>query len=479
MTTTTDGPALPEGYRDIPEEDRKKAHKFFEHGRTVAASGQYEYAVSMYIQGLKLDPEDLEAHKALRDIALKRKVSGGKAMGMFERNKYPTSTKDDKQNMLNAEMKLAYEPGNIDHMITMVQSAHRAGFYDTALWIADIALKANIDTAKPDYNKFIVLRDVYKALNEYKSASDACTEALRLHPNDMDLQGEMKNLAALYTMTRGKYNRAKSFRESMRDREGQQKLLEEERDVRSEDFLLRRIQDTETDWRATPDDMAKFSKFIDALRSTEQLDHENRAIELLEQMYQKTQNFRWRQRAGEIKLAQLSRMERTLRSQLQSRPDDAELRKEYNAFLLDKTRGELEEYRLRVENYPTDTEARFEMGRRMFMLRQFQDVIPVFQQVRSDPKFRALAGTLLGQSFYEASFFDEAADTLKSVIDEYPAKGDEKSKNMTYWYGRALEAKGEGQTALKQYSLVAQWDFKYKDVQERVKSLRAAAVKSG
>ena len=111
------------------------------------------------------------------------------------------------------------------------------------------------------------------------------------------------------------------------------------------------------------------------------------------------------------------------------------------------------------------------------MLRQFQDVIPVFQQVRSDPKYRAKAGTLLGRAFYEAGFHDEAVDTLKTVIDEYPAKGDDRSMNMTYWYGRALEAKDEKQAALKQYSLVAQMNFNYLDVQERVKTLRAAAAK--
>jgi len=475
VSTNTDVPALPEGYRDIPEEDRRKAKKFFEHGRTVAASGQYEYAISMYIDGLALDPEDLEAHKAVREISLKRKVSGGKAMGMFEARKYSTSTRDDKQNMLNSEKKLAFEPGNIDHMIVMVQSAHRAGFYDTALWMADLAFRANLDSAKPEYNKFIVLRDVYKGLNEFKSASDACSEALRLRPNDMDLQGEMKNLAAQYTMSAGKYNRAKSFRESMRDQEGQQKLLDEERDVRSDDFLTTKIRTTETEWRAAPDDMAKFGKFIDALRTTEQLDHENRAIELLDQVYQKTKNFRWRQRAGEIKLSQLSRMERTLRGQLQLKPDDVELKKEYDGFVMDKIQSELDEYKLRTDNYPTDSEARFEMARRMFALRQFQDVIPVFQQVRNDPKYRASAGTLLGRAFYEASFFEEASETLKSVIDEYAARGDEKSKDMTYWYGRALEAKGDEQTAIKQYSLVAQWDFKYKDVQERIKTLRAKA----
>ena len=65
----------------------------------------------------------------------------------------------------------------------------------------------------------------------------------------------------------------------------------------------------------------------------------------------------------------------------------------------------------------------------------------------------------------------------RPVIDEYPGRGDEKSKEMTYFYGRAVKAEGEIPTALKQYSLVAQMEFKYKDVQERIKRLRSAVPK--
>ena len=124
MATTvsnTSGPAIPEGYRDIPEEDRKKAQRFFDHAKSVSATGQYDYAIEMFIQGLTLDPEDIEQHKALRELSLKRKVSGGKDLGMFEKRKYPTSTKDDKQNMLNAERLLAFEPGDRGHMVLFAQ----------------------------------------------------------------------------------------------------------------------------------------------------------------------------------------------------------------------------------------------------------------------------------------------------------------------------------------------------------------------
>ena len=109
----------------------------------------------------------------------------------------------------------------------------------------------------------------------------------------------------------------------------------------------------------------------------------------------------------------------------------------------------------------------------MFVLGQHGDAIPVFQQVRSDPKYRNDAAILLGRSFLETGFVDEAVETLRAVIDEYPTKGDAKSKEMYYWWGRSLEQQGERPQALKAYSQVAQWDFNYRDVQARVKNLRS------
>ena len=94
---------LPQGYRDIPEEDRKKAQKFFDYGKGAADTGNFEYAIQMYLEGLAIDPENTEAHQFLRDISLKRKASGGKDLGMFEKMKLKKGGKDDQETMTAAE----------------------------------------------------------------------------------------------------------------------------------------------------------------------------------------------------------------------------------------------------------------------------------------------------------------------------------------------------------------------------------------
>ncbi len=469
-------PQLPEGYANIPEEDRRKAKAFFDRGKTVADTGNYEYAIEMYISGLKLDPEEIEAHRALREIAMRRKASGGKSLGMLDRMKLQKVSKDDKQNMLNFEMLVSYDPGNTDYLLQILQNAHRAGYFDTVMWVGPILQKSNADSKSPDVAKFITLKDIYKQLGEWKLATDACQYAMKMRPNDMALQTEMKNLGAQHTMSKGGYGEAKSFRESMKDASLQNKLLENDRDVQSVDHLVRAVNDAELEWRGDPQDAGKLTKYIDALRRTEKAEYEERAVEILEGFFEETKQYRYRQKVGEIRMAQMARMERSLREQLAADPTDVEVQQTLREFVLEKTRMELEEYRLLAEAYPTDASARYQVGRRLFALKQFQEAIPVFQGVRSDPKFKINASMMLGEAFLEAGFVDEASETLKAIIDEYPTKGDERSREMYYWYARALEQQKEIPTAIKAYSQIAQWDFNYRDVQTRIKRLRAAAA---
>ena len=464
---------LPKGYRDIPVEDQKKATQFFDRGDSVAATGNFEYAIEMYLQGLNMDPENVEAHQILREFSLKRKASGGKDLGMFEKMKVKTNGPDEKANMLAAEKLLAYDPGNTSRMLQLTQSAHKAGFFDTAMWAGAITMRGNAESKKPDFATYIALKNIYKDLERWKEAADAAKHAMELRPDDMDLGNEYKNLATLDTMDQGKYGKAKSFRESIRDMDTQRKLLDADKDVRSEDLLGRAIKEAEAEWQAEPNEPGKLSKYVDALLKTERPEEENLAIELLEAHFEKTKQFRWRQRVGQIKIAQLNRMDRSMRDEIARNPGNAELKQRYVEFTREKAETELGELTQWVEAYPTDTRFRYEMAKRLFMLGRHDEAIPVFQHVRNDPKYRTEATSYLGRSFLENKFVEEAVETLKASIDDYQLKGDEKSKDMYYWYGRALEEKGDTPSALKAFSQVAQWDFNFRDVQTRIRALRA------
>jgi hypothetical protein len=429
----------------------------------------------MYLNGLSLDPDARDAHQSLRDISLKRKASGGKDLGMFKKLEFKKPSRDDKTNMLNAERLLAYDPGNLDLMLSIVQSAYRGGYWDTVMWMAAILLKANAETIKPapDVNKFLALKDVYKALGQWKLAADACAYAVQLKPNDMDLSRELKDIGANQTIKQGNYQAGGSFRDSIRDREKQEKLLKGDMDFQSVDVMQQMITDAERELSENPNEPGKIMKLVEALVKTEIAENENRAIEILQHTYDRTQQYRFRMHIGDIKMKQMSRMERSLRRQYRADPKDEALKKDYIDFRREQVTFELSEFKDRVENYPTETKYKYDVGRRQFELGQFSEAIPTLQNARQDPKYRYLAGIFLGRAFFEAGYLDEADDTFATLINEYQLKGDDNSKLMYYWRGRVLELKGNAADAIKHYSQVAQWDFNYLDVQARIKNLRA------
>lgn len=127
---------------DDDDRDRNRAKVFFARARSVADAGNFEYAIEMFIQGLKIDPENIPAHQELREISLKRKASGGRDMGMMDRMKLP-KVGGDIQTMLNAEKLLAYDPADNLRLLALLTTAKAAGMTRTAAWIWTILNRAS------------------------------------------------------------------------------------------------------------------------------------------------------------------------------------------------------------------------------------------------------------------------------------------------------------------------------------------------
>lgn len=461
------------GYQDASPEEKRKAEVFFVNARSKAGAAQYDYAIEMFCSGLVLDPDNVKAHQELRDTALRRKASGGKSLGMFAARGLRAPTKDDKTNMVNAEKVLAFDPGNVDAMISLAQSAVKGGFYQTVLWIGPIVLRANADSSKPEIGKFLQLKDVYKSVQQWKLAADAVAAALQLKPGDMDLSTELKHLAAQQTMAEANYSGGGSFRDNVKDADTQQRLMDQDRDIRNVDAMSRILDAARKELAATPEEPGKIRKLAELLVKSGDADLENEAVELLDKAYKRTQQFSFRLSVGKIKMDQLKRIERTLRAEVAAAPNDQKVRKDYDDFRRDQLTEELTEYRLASDNYPSDVGLRYEMAKRLFELKQYDESIPLFQQSVQDPKLRVDASISLGRAFLEAEFPDEAVDTFKALAESYPMQGDLKAKEIFYWFGRSLEQKGDVPDAIKCFSKVAQWDFNYRDVQARIKKLRA------
>jgi tetratricopeptide (TPR) repeat protein len=464
--------AIPTG---SPEEAPGKGKAFFDRAKTVAETGNFDYAIDMILEGLNREPENVGELERLYNVSLTRKVKGGKAAGGLLGAKGPYKGKTPKEQMLNAIFLVAKDPGNIPSMMTILKTAQAAKYFEVIKFFGPIALHANKTSKTPKKDTYIELAKVYEETGDYVRAQEAVHHAMRMDKNDMTLESWLKNLAANQTIKKGKYGEEdKGFKESLKDTEETKKLLQEENLVKSEDYKATLIETTRADYEKNPTEMQVISKYVKALVNSEQEANENIAIEVLQKAFVETRTYRYKFQLGEIRLRQHARAARQLREAFKANPTDKELSANLEKALKELLAYELAEYKERTENFPTDMAMLYEYGKRLFMSHRYEEAIAALQVAQNNAKYRAEALHILGKAFMQQNMKHEAMETLKKATEEYEfaESGDGRSKEFFYQLAIAYEDNGRAPEAMQIYSKIAQWDIGYRDVRTRLANLR-------
>lgn len=466
--------------------DPRKARRFFEHAQTVADARNYDYAVDCYINGLRHDPDNMSKHEALREVSLKRKVSGGKPAGFGEKMKSGGSNAVDK--MLHAERLLAMEPLSVKLMRDVMKHAVKADednedltLGEVAYWIGSMLIERNAQEKKPDKGLFVEARDLFARIGAFDKAVEACKLAVQYDPSDTDLLAALKDLEAERTMDAGSYGSGKEggSMSAVRDAD-QQRALEQQDQIHKtssvKDEIIARAREA---YDEDPEDLDRLAKLVDALIAKEENESEREAIELLKKAWEETGQYRYKVRMGDIQMKQINRYLRQLRQQITDDPDNDTLKEKFEETRRKQLSFELGEFEQRVKNYPTDMGLRFELGKRLFMAKQFDEAIGAFQQAKADPKHRAQSHVFLGSCYLQKGWFDEAIDTLNQGIEGHQIPDDRLALELRYLLMDALEKvarKNEdldkAQEAQRVASNIIQTNINYRDIKQRMDGLR-------
>jgi len=463
------------GLRDIPEEidpALTRASVFFDKARQVAALNDYDYAIELYLKGLRCTPDALQdGHIPLCELALQRQKKGGKKPSIVERAKYLRG-KTPLERMLNAEYRFAKDPDHLSYAGAMLKATVAGGYTKTANWIANYLFQTNNAARKPSLQTYVLLKDSYAALGQFDKALAACQRAVRLKPEDGVLAEELKNLTAELTVAKGKYDQDGDFRKSIKDRESQEKLYAQESIVQTKDYRLSAVEEARKALAEDPNLPRNIYNLAQVLSNLENEGAENEAIELLEDAYKTKRDFSFAQRAGQIRINQLKRKVRKAKSELETKPGNAEAKANVAESSAQLNSTELGHYRLCVENYPTDLQAKYEYGIRLVRNEQYDDAIPLFQEAQKDPRHKISAMEKIGLCFFMKGWFPDAIDVFTQAINSYEIKEDRIAKELRYNLARSYEEQDDAEKALEIYRKIAQLDFAFKDVRQRVDKLR-------
>jgi len=453
-------------------QDLAKCKALFERAEKVAWTNNFDYAIELYLDGLRCAPDDLEnGHIKLRGIALLRQVKGGKKPSMMEKIRY-RGGKTPLDQMISAEYLFTKDPDNLAYAEAMLKAAITGGHKKTAAWLADLMFQANNNSEKPSLQTYLLLKNSYISIGQLDRALVACQYAQRLKPSDTDLSDEVQRLAAELTVSKGKYDQAGDFRNSIKDRDVQEKLQMQDSVVKTKDYRTMVLEEARKALEQNPNLPKNIFNLAKALEDfqTDQADSE--AIEFLENTYKAKNDFSFKQQAGLMKIKQLRRKIRDEKTALETNPGNADAKARFIELSAILNNIELEHYRLCVQNYPTDLQLKYEYGARLVRNKQYDEAIPLLQDAQRDPRHRLAAMDKIGLSFFMKGWYTDAIDVFNRAIDSYEIKDDSIAKELRYNLARSYQEHGDTEKAIDIYRKIAQLDFGYKDVRQRVDDLR-------
>ena len=469
--------------------DPRKARRFFEHAETVADARNYDYAIECYVNGLKHDPDNLPKHEALREVALRRKVAGGKPASLTDRLKPGGATALER--MLHAEMLWAKDPLNLKLMLAAMQRAAEANDVEEAnigevvYWIGGLVLEFNSQAAKPDKKAFIQARDLFAQIGAFDKAVEACKYAVRMDQNNTKLLQELKDLEAERTMQKSGYGAGQKveeggFRNAVRDSDKQRALEQDSAIHKTESVIDQTIARRRSELEEDPQDPNKLEKLADALLQSKDPAAQNEALALLKQAWDQSGQYRYKVRIGDIRIKQFNNQVRAAKAALAADPNNAEARSTLEQVLKSKLAFELEEFSDRAKQYPTDMAVRCELGKRYYQAKNFDEAIGLFQQAKTDVRQRVIAHQYLGSCYVAKGWYEEAIDTLRQGIEAYKGGDDRIGMDLRYLLMDALERaarKGknleQAREAQKIASQILQANINYRDIRDRMEKIRS------
>ncbi len=459
--------------------DPRKAKAFWDRAGVVHESGNYEYAMQLWLNGLAWDPTDFEAVRGFlraADAFLQENPKGrldkGTRSGLI--------AKGDVRKFVDALLDFGVRKMDAGAALRVTEAAAKIGVKQAGTLLGQHALALAQQDGKPKKDTFIKLLDAFEALEAFDLAAQAGEIAQRLDPSDGELQNRVRNMLARNTMSQGGFDETGQeggFRRNIRDAEKQLRLEQEDSVAKTGSVKDQIVARVEAEYNERPDDLPTLTKYVKALLDRGKPADELKAMAILGKAYKETGQFRFRKMSGEIQIKRAVRTVEKLRATAAESPEAAEKLSAAEAAL---SRMRLEELRLQVENYPTDLPLKFELGKVLAEMGEYDAAIEQFQMAQDDAKIRRHVQLEMGRSFLALGGWDDAAiGTFRAGLEGMPDETTPLGMELRYGLLCALQAKatnersGEAADEADRIAAgIAMQKFNFRDVRERREQIK-------
>ncbi|MEX2286114.1 MAG: tetratricopeptide repeat protein [Planctomycetaceae bacterium] len=455
--------------------DKKKiAADCWKKGNDAALQGQFDYAVEMLSQSVKLEPENRLFRETLRGVERRKYKDNKKGASMAALSIKPAqmsiANEKRKENWAAvdqlAEGALKVNPWHAQLNAEMANACSRLGYKECAIFGYRTALASEPDSVPNNTALAYLLED----RGEYNEAIECWKRVYKIQPNNGEARSKITQLAASSMMDRGGYEGAKNVREVMTGYD-YNRPVKSKAPADADGPGMSLEADLQRAIRKDPSDVDAYLKLADFYK------RENRLAEAAE-TFEKAVSIKpdpsIREQLEDVQLLMLKQNLDIAKQAAGDNAEDEVARKNSVELANELLSREIEVYSSRVEHYPKNLRLKYELAQRLMRRKNFPEAIKLLQQSTTDMRITVDVLTALGECFLREDNkvvarlqYERAAE--KVTHEHHP----DLFKKIHYTLGRLCEEAKEREKAEAHYNEVLAVDYDYRDALKRLQALQS------
>jgi len=460
--------------------DKKKiAAECWKRASQAMAKEDWDFAIEMLSQSVKLVPENLLYRQNLRGCEYRKygnnktgaRFSAPRLMGIKSKIGLAKRSKNWETVDQEAEKGLLLNPWDAQLSADVAEACRERGFNEIAVFSYEKALE--MDGNNKDFLKNIA--DLYEERGEYDKAIGAWSKIAKLDPNDQTANRRITDLHTQKVTHRGGYDEAKTTKEVLAQPKSAYEQYsptsgrQEEAAAPGESVEL----DLQHAIRKDPNNVQLYQKLADYFRREDRLEEAmtqfQKALELsggdpaIREMLEDTEIQRMRKNVD------------VASEKLRNNADDDALKQQVAAMRGEFLKREIQVLQSRVERYPKDLQKKFELAQRLMKFKKWDQAIPLLQAASANNKLEPEARVMLGECFLSEKKTPLAARQFESAVKLVNVHDQpELFLKCHYVLGRLAEEKSDNETAITHYTEVLSLDYSYRDARNRMEKLQGS-----
>ncbi len=465
----------------------KIAGDCWKRGTEALGKANWDYAIEMFRQSVRLVPDNKMYRETLRGAEEKKygnngtgaKMASAKLMGVRGKVKKARLTKNWDDLDTIAEDGLAVNPwdaqlnkdlgdacaGRAEAALDVSNEDRASGFQLIAIYSYLRALKATPNDRELNRS----LAKLYEDRRDYRAAI-SCWEKLRqLDPLDPVPRSKCSQLAAESTIDHANFEDAKSTKDLMADHEVAKRIKSGHEVADGPGMSLE--ADLQRAIRKEPDNKDHYLKLADLYMRSKQLQE-------AKQLYQQALDLSGgdvniREKLEDVELFEFEKAitEAKTKAAQNPTPENKKLAQQYNAKFV---RRKIQVLTEREQRYPSDMRLKLELAALQMRCKEYRIAIPLLQKAVTDTRVRGEGLVRLGICFIEDAKPQLARHQLEQSLNEIDHETHPKMyKEAVYLLGTICEQAQDWAEAEKYFSMLLAVDYGYKDAVARLERIQA------